>query len=275
MRKRQALRNEKKANKQASRERIKLAKIEKRQEGQQARIAKAAAKDESKQARRLAKNVRVNKMQEAQANLPADINGENLPLKAKVKATNYLKTRGRVIEDENDGDILAAQFHEERQRQIAERHDQIESEIDENPAYTEDEKDELIPEYEDVLESIMEEEENNFAFDGNEDFFIDPDTAAMLIKVGKAGAEKYKEKRFKAGKKAFGRTAEQDKAIKEKKASGAESDSPLAAAASAIKEKIVDEKTKETVKEYTPYIIGGVVLLVVTMVAVYAAGKKS
>lgn len=273
MNKRQALRNEKKAAKIASRENIKLAKIAKKQEAQQARIAHAAAKDESKAARRAAKNTRVAEMTEIQKNLPADLTAENMPLKAKVKATNYLKSRGRAIEDENDGEILAAQFLEERQRQIAERHDAIENEIDENPAYTEDEKDALVPEYEDVLNDIMEEEANNFAFDGDEDNFVDPATAAMLVNVGKAGAEKYKEKRFAAGKKAFGRTAAQDAAIKLKKASG-EQGAGAAAASAAIAE-IENIKTKEAIKGYTPYFIGGAILLVVVGVAVFYAGKKS
>lgn len=275
MRPRQAKRNERKTAKIQSRETVKLAKIAKKQEGQQARIQKRSDKNQAIQARKAAKNVRVAEMTEIQNNLPKDLSPETMPLKAKVKATNYLKNRGRAIEDENDGEILAAQFLEERQRQIAERHDAIENEIDENPGLTEDEKDELVPEYEDVLEEIMEEEANNFAFDGNEDFFIDPETAAMLVNVGKAGAEKYKEKRFKAGKKAFGRTAAQDASIKLKKASGAESDNPASAALAAAIAKVEDEKTKEAVRSYTPYFIGGGVLLVIIGVAVFYAGKKS
>jgi len=273
MRPRQQARNERKAAKIQSRETVKLAKIAKKQEAQQARIAKAAIKDETKIAKRAAKNVRVNKMQEMQRNLPADLSPETMPLKAKVKATNYLKSRGRAIEDENNPEILAAQFLEERQRQIAERHDAIETAIDETPGLTEEERDEMIPEYEDVLEDIMEEEENNFAFDGNEDNFVDPATAAMLASVGKAGVEKYKEKRFAAGKKAFGRTAAQDAEIKAKKLSGEQT--PGAAAAGAAIAEIEKIKTKETIKGYTPYFIGGAVLLVVIGVAVFYAGKKS
>ena len=252
-----------------------MAKIAKKQEGQQARIKKQSDKDQAKIAIRAAKNTRVAEMQDLQNNLPADLSPENVPLKAKVKATNYLKSRGRVIEDENDAEMLGAQFLEERQRQIAERHDEIENAIDETPGLTEDEKDEMIPEYEDVLNDIMEEESNNFAFDGQEDNFVDPETAAMLIKVGQAGAEKYKEKRFASGKKAFGRTAAEDKAIKDKKAIGAESDNPLSAAAMAVKNKIVDVKTEETMKEYQPYFIGGGILLVIIGFAVFYAGKKS
>jgi len=273
MRKRQEARNERKAAKIASRENIKLAKIAKKQDAQQSRIAARSNKDQAKIAKRAAKNVRVNNMQEIQKNLPADLSPETMPLKAKVKATNYLKTRGRAIEDENNGEMLAAQFLEERQRQIAERHDEIETAIDETPGLTEDERDEMVPEYEDVLETIMEEEENNFAFDGNEDNFVDPATAAMLVNVGKAGAEKYKEKRFAAGKKAFGRTAAQDAAIKLKKASGEQT--PGAAAATAAISEIERIKTEETIKGYTPYFIGGAVLLVVIGVAVFYAGKKS
>ena len=275
MRKRQTNRNERKAMKIESRENIKMAKIAKKQEAQQARIKKASDKDQAKIAIRAAKNVRVAEMTNLQNNLPADLSPENVPLKAKVKATNYLKTRGRVVEDENDAEMLGAQFLEERQRQIAERHDEIENAIDETPGLTEDEKDALVPEYEDVLETIMDEEANNFAFDGNEDNFVDPETAAMLINVGKAGAEKYKEKRFKAGKKAFGRTAAQDAKIKLDKASGKESDSPGGAAVSAAIAKLEEEKTKEAVKSYTPYFIGGGILLVIIGVAVFYAGKKS
>jgi hypothetical protein len=275
MRPRQKARQERKLAKVQSRETVKLAKIAKKQEGQQARIAKRSDKKQAIQARKAAKNTRVAAMTEMQNNLPADLTPENVPLKAKVKATNYLKTRGRVIEDENDAEMLGAQFLEERQRQIAERHDEIENAIDDTQGLTEDERDELVPEYEDVLEEIMEEEENNFAFDGNEDFFVDPATAAMLINVGKAGAEKYKEKRFKAGKKAFGRTAAQDKAIKEKKAGGEATASPASAALSAAITEVENIKTKEAIKSYTPYFIGGGVLLVIIGVAVFYAGKKS
>jgi hypothetical protein len=273
MNKRQEARNARKAMKMASAENIKMAKIAKKQEAQQARIDARSSKDQAKIAKRAAKNVRVNKMNEMQSNLPADLSPENVPLKAKVKATNYLKSRGRVIEDENDAEMLGAQFLEERQRQIAERHDAIETAIDETPGLTEDERDEMVPEYEDVLETIMEEEENNFSFDGNEDFFVDPETAAMLINVGKAGAEKYKEKRFAAGKKAFGRTAAEDAAIKLKKASGEQT--PGAAATSAAIAKLEEIKTQEAIKGYTPYFIGGAVLLVVLGVAVYYAGKNN
>ena len=273
MNKRQTARNERKAAKIASRENIKMAKIAKKQDAQQARIAARASKDQAKISKRAAKNTRVAELKEIEKNLPADLSPENVPLKAKVKVTNYLKSRGRVIEDENDAEMLGAQFLEERQRQIAERHDEIETAIDETPGLTEDERDEMVPEYEDVLNDIMEEEANNFAFDGNEDFFIDPETAAMLVNVGKAGAEKYKEKRFAAGKKAFGRTAAQDKAIKEKKASGEQG--PGGAAASAAIAEIERIKTQEAIKGYTPYFIGGAVLLVVIGVAVFYAGKKS
>jgi hypothetical protein len=273
MNKRQTSRNERKAAKIASRENIKLAKIAKKQDAQQARIDARSNKDQAKIAKRAAKNTRVAELKEIQNNLPADLSPENVPLKAKVKATNYLKSRGRVIEDENNAEMLGAQFLEERQRQIAERHDEIENAIDETPGLTEDERDEMVPEYEDVLNDIMEEEANNFAFDGNEDFFIDPATAAMLVNVGKAGAEKYKEKRFAAGKKAFGRTAAEDAAIKLKKASGEQG--PGAAAASAAIAEIENIKTKEAIKGYTPYFIGGAVLLVVLGVAVYYAGKKA
>lgn len=274
MNKRQQLRNERKAAKIASRENIKLAKIAKKQEGQQARIAKRAEKNASAAARRAAKNVRVSEIKDIEKTLPADLTGAMLPLKAKTKAVNYLKKRNRVVEDENDGDILAAQYHEERQRQIAERHDEIENEIDENPAYTEDEKDELVPEYEDVNEMLLNEEANQFAFDGDEDNFVDPETAAMLLRVGKAGVEKYKEKRFKAGKKAFGRTAAQDAAIKAKKALGGESDAPLSAAAAAAMAQVEKEKTAQATKEYTPYIIGAAILLLGVGFAVAYSTKK-
>lgn len=173
--------------------------------------------------------------------------------------------------------MIGAQFIEERARQIAERHDEIEEQLDEDPSYTEDEIEEMIPEYEDIEEMILEEEANEFSFTGDEDNFLDPDSIAMLAKVGKAGIEKYKEKRFAQGKKAFGRTKAQDAAIKAKKAlaeQGLDTGDPLTDAMRAAKEKLVQEKTTETVKEYTPYIIGGTILLVVVGVAIYMSNKS-
>lgn len=279
---RQANRAQNVAAKRASKERVKIA----RQENKTARVL--ARKGTEKQLEETqeneqaaANNTRVEAVRNAAANLPADFGPESLPLKAKVKAINYLKNRKRQVEDENDPEMIGAQFIEERARQIAERHDQIEAEIDENPAYTDDEKDEMIPEYEDVENEILEEEFNTFSFDGNEDNFVDPDTIAMLAKVGKAGVDKYKQKRFAAGKKAFGQTKAQFDAIQAKKAAAAalgvemEPEGALGAALLAAKNKVVDVKTDETIKEYTPYIIGGSILLVIVGVAIYYSGKSA
>ena len=268
-----AARTNRKAAKESAQSARKAARVENKALKIANRQERAMNKQDNNLQKRLSKNVRVAEVKEKSENLPADMTGEQMPLQAKVKATNYLKRRKRVIEDENDGDMLGAQFLEERNREIAERHDEIETAIDDTQGLTEDEQDELIPEYEDVHEMIMEEEANNFSFDGNEDNFVDPDTAAMLINVGKKAAEKYKEKRFAAGKKAFGRTAADDKAAKEKKALGEKG--AIGSASDAAIAEITRIKTQETVKEYTPYIIGGAVLLVIVGVAVFYAGKKA
>lgn len=256
----------------------KAAKQESRAQNIQARQERKALRVQSMADKRAAKaNNRLAEVNEAAENLPADFGPENLPLTAKVKAVNYLKSRGRVVEDDNDPEILAAQFMEERARQIAQRHDAIENEIDDNPGLTDEEKEAMIPEYDEIENQILDEEANNFAFTGDPDNFVDPETIAMLGRVAKTGVEKYKEKRFAQGKKAFGRTAAQDKAIKakkEKELATGEIDNPLKAAAQAVKDQIVTEKTKETVSEYTPYIIGGSILLVAVGVALYYSGRN-
>lgn len=284
-----AKRSQRKAARQTARAQRKAVKTQGKQERKSAKVAGRVAKKEAIQERKTGKaearqerkatkaNARLDAVREAAANLPEELTPDQMPLPVKVKATNYLKKRNRVIEDENDGELLGAQFIEERARQIAQRHDAIEQEIDDDPSFTDEERDEMIPEYEDVEEMILEEEANEFSFTGDYDNFLDPDSIAMLARLGKSGIDKYKEKRFAQGKKAFGQTKAQYEAKQKEKqriAEGGEPDSPAAAAMAEIKKKLIDEKKAEALKDYTPHIIGGVIVLIIIGVAIHQNAKK-
>lgn len=277
--KRQAARQDRRADKVNAQIERKNIRVQSRADAKAGRIENKSIKQQGKADARVTKqNARIAQVRDAAENLPADLTPEALPLKAKVKVVNYLKKRGRQIEDENDPEILSGQFIEERARHIAAKHDEIEQQIDDDMSLTDEERDAMIPEYEDVEEMILEEEANEFSFTGDEDNFLDPETIAMVARIGKAGADKYKQKRFEAGKKAFGRTAAQDKAIQERKAKaarGEDTGDAVTDAITAAKNKLVDEKTKETVNEYKPYIIGGVIVLFIAGIAIYYSGKKS
>jgi hypothetical protein len=69
----------------------------------------------------------------------------------------------------------------------------------------------------DYFEGVLEEEEEEASFNGS-DYFLTPETAALAIRAGKAGADKYREIRFSKGKPAFGKTKEQYEAAQKRKA---------------------------------------------------------
>lgn len=274
---RQKARQDKRAANAAARNERKMVKTTAKAEKKQAKAERIRARSASAEdAAAAERNSRVEDVRESMANLPPDFSAEQLPVQTRAKAVNYLKKRGRVIESETDPELLAAQFKEERARHIAERHSAIESQIDEDPGLTDEEKDARIPDFEDVDQDIMEEEANEFAFNGDDANYLDPDSIAMLFKAGQSGVEKYKEHRFKQGKKAFGRTAAQDKAIKERKAKAAASGEPgsgIGALLGGASSSIEEDKTKAAVKNYTPYIIGGVLLIIGVTVAITIAAK--
>jgi hypothetical protein len=263
----------------AMREAKKMGKIDRKQQRVDNKSQKIANRQERKIMTRQNRadkqsaksNQRLAQIEAEAQNLPQDMTESPMPTETKVKAINYLKKRGRVIEDENDGAMLGAQFVEERGRHIAQKHDEIEEEIDNDESYTDEERDSMIPEYEDIEEAILEEEANEFSFTGDADNFLDPQTIATLATYGKVGLDGFRQKRFESGKKAFGMSKKQWEAKQALKNAGGGIGDEIGAASDAIKKKgITDAKTKAT-----PYIIGGILVLTLIGIAVYQAGKKS
>ena len=210
------------------------------------------------------------------------INGGNLPLKAIVKGTNYVKRFRRT--PETDPELLAAQVWETRDQQIKKRNlKQIaeeramntseRGELSEDAPQTDDVPDydieDSLPDYEDTHEDIFEEEEEQFSFDGNEDNFLDPETLGVLANVGKSAADKYRENQFAKGKKAFGQTKAQWEAKKKKEEEIAAGKIPDPSIINAGKKAIEDTIKEQKKQEYTPHIIIGVVLLGLALYVAY------
>jgi len=210
------------------------------------------------------------------------INGGNLTPRQLIKGTNYVKRLKR--EPETDPELLAAQVWETRDqqikkrnlKQIAEERKMLEAERGElnsgGPATDEAidyEMEEDLPDYEDTHEDLMEEEENQFSFDGDEDNFLDPETLGVLVNVGKAANDKARENAFAKGKKWMGQTKaqwEKKEAQKEKIAKG-EADDPSVyrAAVKAAEDTITGQKKQE----YLPHLIIGGVLLGLALYLAY------
>lgn len=215
------------------------------------------------------------------------INGGNLAIQQIRKTQNYLQRRKR--KPEQDPEMLAAQLYEERQRHIEEMNARQRSEIqkqytrptgtmgapEDYPEYEQDEiPEDEFPDYEDTHEDLLEEEESQFSFDGDEDNFLDPDTLGVVLGVGKSAADKYRENRFAKGQKAFGKTKKQweaEQAKKEAIAAGKEPDPSILRAAQNEAEKLIK---KQTVEDNTNLIWIAGISFVLVLAGVYYYGKK-
>lgn len=255
---------------------------------QKGRIERKSTKQTNKQERKLnrANNknlVRLEKARSKQVETEqqlADPETENPTIEPKqaVKMVNYVKAQ-REEPISNNPEELAAQFRDLRGSQIAQRRAQHVEAL-RNRAVSEDEDfvEMETPTYDEVEEEILEEEENNFNFTGEEDNFLDPETIGVISAIGKKSADVYREKRFAKGKKAFGKTKKQFDTAQAKKLAidrGEIIDDSAAAQikAEAIKQ-ITDVKTKETINDNLPLIVGAVIGLITIGVVLYQSGNK-
>jgi hypothetical protein len=241
------------------------------------RVLKIRAKIADQEARTKAE-LEQNKAATDNANLDANTENQNGILdftpptpEQQVKVKKYLERRGHT-EIEQSPEMLSAQFREERGREINERFNNKVQFLDENAQANDQEwYDENYPTYEDVEEEILTEEENSFAFTGDSDNFLDPDTIAVATNVGKKAADLYRQKRFAQGKKAFGQTKaqfekkqeEQRKAIAE----GTDTVSQLRGAA-------VQESTRQYIGRNPAIVVVGALLLVAAIYGVVQLNKK-
>jgi len=189
----------------------------------------------------------------------------------QVKVKKYLERRGRT-EIEQSPEMLSAQFREERGREINERLNDKVAYLDENAQANDQEwYDENYPTYEDVEEEILTEEEDSFAFTGDSDNFLDPDTIAVATNVGKKAADLYRQKRFAAGKKAFGMTKAQfdkkQEAQRKALAEGTDTVSQLRGAA-------VQESTRQYIGRNPAIVVVGALLLVGAIYGLIQLNKK-
>lgn len=267
----------------------KQARIQKRSDASQSRIAKRAKSsmmgNENTELSRLAK------VDEAMENTGVNGNEDtNLTLQQQTKAANYLKRRKR--QPEKEPDLLAAQVAEERAREIEQRNAAQIAEIkaanqtratnqnwglEEGEDMEEVEQDENLefPDFDDTHEDILEEEEQTFSFDGDEDNYLDPDTLGVVLKASEAATDKYREKRFKEGKKWMGKTKKQWEAEQARKKAVAEGDTEKETAIEAAKRAAEDETIKATKRSYTNEMWAAGIILVLVGVYLYYAGKKS
>lgn len=269
-------RTAKKTGKIARKDARNVAKIERK--ANRPRVMKIRAKiadQEARTAAEIAETQAQGANERENANLDADAERQaNFPPiqpEQQVKVKKYLERRGRT-EIEESPEMLAAQFREERGREINERfNDKIEY-LDENAQANDAEwYEENYPEYEDIEEEILAEEEDSFAFTGDSDNFLDPDTIAVATNVGKKAADLYRQKRFAKGLKAFGMTKaqwekkqeEQRKAIAE----GTDTVSQLRGAA-------MQESTRQYIGRNPAIIVVGVLLLGAAIYGIVALNKK-
>jgi hypothetical protein len=190
----------------------------------------------------------------------------------QVKVKNYLKRRNRGDIYDDRPEYLAAQFREERGREIAERYQEKLDWLNENAEANDDEwYEENYPEYEDIEEEILEEEENSFSFTGDSDNFLDPDTIAVATNIGKKAADLYRQKRFAQSKKAFGMTKAQWEAKQEAQrkalAEGTDTISQLRGAA-------VQESTRQFIGRNPALIAVGVLVLAGAVYGLMQLNKK-
>lgn len=286
MRKAKAKRIERKDKKQTARQ-------NRRQEAQFRRIAKRDRATQARIAKR-AKNPMKEEVEQETLTDRLNIAYENadeqtpLTLQQQQKATNYLKKRNRQPEDSPE--YLAAQTYEEREREISQRNKSNnkaynslnatpsnsgtwgKDEAEDNAEIEETEPEENEAE---THELIMEEEEDNFCFDGKEEDYLDPETIGIIYKTGEAAAAKYREKRFSQGKKAFGQTKkswEAEQARKQRVGQGSEVDETVIEAAKKAAEK---ETKKSTIKSYSNYIWIAGISIILAGFYIYFQGKKS
>ena len=290
---RQTARIERKQTRVEGRQEAKQSRIAKRSDAAQSRIAKRSDAAQSRVAKR-ANSSMMNGNENAERSRLAEVDAaqeqtgnEEITLQQQIKGANYLKRRNRT--PETTPDMIAAQVAEERQREIEARNAAQIAEIkaanegknqnwglEDGETMEEEINEDLeLPDMDDTHEDILEEEELTFGFDGNEDNYLDPDTLGVLLKGGQAAADKYRQKRFKEGKKYFGKTQKQWEAEEQRKIKVSEGDRASETAIEAALREAEQEAIKATKRSYTNEMWAAGILLVLVGVYLYSAGKKS
>lgn len=292
---RQTARIERKQTRVEGKQEAKQSRIKKRSDAVQSRVAKRSDAVQSRVEKR-ANSSMMNGNENTERSRLAEVDAaqentgnEEITLQQQIKGTNYLKRRNRT--PETTPDMIAAQVTEERQREIEQRNAQQIADIkaanlsegknqnwglNDGESMGESETENLeYPDMDDTHEDILEEEEMTFGFDGNEDNYLDADTLGVLLKGGQAASDKYREKRFKEGKKYFGKTESQYKAEEARKAKVSQGDTASETAIEAALREAEKEAIKNTKRSYTNEMWAAGILLVLVGFYLYNAGKKS
>lgn len=198
-------------------------------------------------------------------------------LKANQKRKNQLK---KYIERQGEQPMenveeQVTQAHLLRNGEIEQRAEQKMEEHERNNDI--DNPSEYTPDPEDIEEEIMLEEEENFAFNGEQDpdNFIDPMTLGLIKTAGQKGVETLNKARAKKGKPPIF-----SKKPKGGKDTGAKSDAQdiadaLKSASSSAVDEVTKIKKKEEIKKMMPIIVLiGLALVVLTATTIYYARKK-
>ena len=290
---RQTARIERKQTRVEGKQEAKQSRIKKRSDAVQSRVAKRSDAVQSRVAKRsdssmMNGNENTERSRLAEVDAAQENTGnEEITLQQQIKGANYLKRRNRT--PETTPDMIAAQVAEERQREIEQRNAGQIAEIkaanegknqnwglEEGETMEEEINEDLeLPDMDDTHEDILEEEEMTFGFDGNEDNYLDPDTLGILLKGGQAAADKYRQKRFKEGKKYFGKTQKQWEAEEARKLKVSEGDRASETAIEAALREAEQEAIKAAKKSYTNEMWAAGILLVLVGFYLYSAGKKS
>ena len=271
--KRQEAKQERKARKVAAKTERKAARVAGRQDRKAARVENRAVRKQTKV------NAKVERRKKAVSELPApeideqtgeEVGGVKMKPEQAIKLKKYLERRGQEVEDDTDPALLAAQFQEERAREIGGRYVKRLQEVDEGEISNDIEwVEENEPDIEDIEEEILEEEENTFSFTGEADNFLDPQTLAVAGAVGQKGLDLLRKKRFAAGKKFFGQTQAQYEAKQKALAQGAPTTLDELTAAGAR------EGVRQTIARKPTLLIVGVVVIVSAIAGMIYLSKKS
>lgn len=195
----------------------------------------------------------------------------NLSAIQEIKAKKYLQRRG--VRPLKAADMAAAQVVEERYNEIQERLQPEIEQIENDLSIPDEERADWMPDEDDIHEEILDAEFFDAQFNGYDDDgadYLDADTLGTLYNVGKAALDKYRAKQYakNPNKKILGQTKKEWEAAQAAKMQG---DTVGAAAMAAAESDI----KKQKLREYTPQIVGGVIVLIIVGIALYVSGKKS
>lgn len=196
------------------------------------------------------------------------------PLQA-TKAVRFLTKRGRT--PQKDHATLATQVIEEREKQVKERNEEDNRQLKglfADAAPEDMPEEEEFPDLEDTEEDIMIEEEEEFGFNQSEEDYLDPATVGVIYNVAKSGADKVRERQFAQGKKWMGMTQKQWEAKQAEKKAIEEGKKVDPSVINAMIKTADDDITRQTIRDYMPFIIGGSILIIAGIAYAYYKGRK-